>query len=190
VQSYLTPEETAQHLKVETAEIVSLVEQGKLRAVRIGKSIRIPESELEKLSVTCAAVPPAAGVTASSITSGPLSDESRWCPTRTGRARFRVSGSVGTGAEIWPGQMRYPIKFPKSFMDALLSHFADREIAVGGSFDRPLRGSLGEFIQQKLKTRMNPAVYLAAVLIEEGYADTTQRGYIRFHSRARRARSS
>jgi len=28
-----------------------------------------------------------------------------------------------TGAEIWPGKIRYPIKFPKSFMDALLAHF-------------------------------------------------------------------
>jgi excisionase family DNA binding protein len=190
VQSYLTPEEAAEHLKVESAEIVSLVEEGKLRAVRIGDSIRIPESELEKLLVTCAAVPTATGVPVSTTISEPLADDSRWCPTRTGRARFRVSGSVATGAEIWPGQMRYPIKFPKPFMDALLSHFHAAEVAVGGSFDRPLPGSLGEFIQQKLKTRMNPAVYVAALLIEEGYADATRRGYIRFHSRARRARSA
>jgi excisionase family DNA binding protein len=189
MQSYLTPEETAQYLKVETAEIVSLVEQGKLRAVRIGDSIRISESELEKLAVTCAAVPTAMDVLASTTTSEPLADNSRWCPTRTGK-RFRVSGSVATGAEIWPGQMRYPIRFPKPFMDALLAHFREGEVAVGGSFDRPLRGSLGEFIQQKLKTRMNPAVYLAALLIEEGYADAARRGYIRFHSKARRTRSA
>src|ERR1700688_1637130 len=145
MQSYLTPEETAQYLKVETAEIVSLVEQGKLRAVRIGDSIRISESELEKLAVTCAAVPTAMDVLASTTTSEPLADNSRWCPTRTGK-RFRVSGSVATGAEIWPGQMRYPIRFPKPFMDALLAHFPEGEVAVGGSFDRPSRGSLGEFV--------------------------------------------
>jgi excisionase family DNA binding protein len=185
VQNYLTPEETAQHLKVEPAEIVSLVEQGKLRAARIGNSIRIPESELENLAVTCAAVPTAIDVPASIETPEPLADNSRWCETLTGK-KFRVSGSVATGAEIWPGQMRYPIKFPKPFMGALLAHFREREVAVGGSFDGPLRGSLGEFIQQKLKTKMNPAVYVRALLMDEGYAEVTRRGYIRFHSKARR----
>jgi hypothetical protein len=67
--------------------------------------------------------------------------------------------------------MRYPIKLPKSFMDALLTHFSEGEVAVGGGFDGPAHGSLGEFIQQKLHTKMNPAVYVAALLIEEGYAD-------------------
>ena len=38
MQSYLTPEETAQQLKVEVTEIMSLIEQGKLRAIRIGKT--------------------------------------------------------------------------------------------------------------------------------------------------------
>jgi hypothetical protein len=78
--------------------------------------------------------------------------------------------------------MRYPIKFPKSFMDVLLAHFSEGEVAVGGSFDQ-VRGSLGEFIQQKLKTTMNPAVYVAALLIDEGYADASRRGYIRFRSK-------
>jgi excisionase family DNA binding protein len=185
VQNYLTPEEAAQHLKVEPAEIVSLVEQGKLRAARIGNSIRIPESELEKLTVTCAAVPAAIDVPASTATPEPLADNSRWVETLMGK-KFRVSGSVATGAEIWPGQMRYPIKFPKPFFDALLAHLREREVAVGGSFDRPLRGSLGEFIQRKLKTKMNPAVYVRALLIDEGYAEATRRGYIRFHAKGRR----
>jgi len=185
VQNYLTPEETAQHLKVELADIIALVEQGKLPAARIGTSIRIPEAELEKLAVTCAAVPIAVDVPASTAAPEPIADNSRWCETLMGK-KFRVSGSVAGGAEIWPGQMRYPIKFPKPFFDALLAHFREREVAVGGSFDSPLRGSLGEFIQQKLKTKMNPAVYVRALLIDEGYAEATRRGYIRFHSKARR----
>jgi excisionase family DNA binding protein len=36
-----TLEEIAQQLKVEVAEVTSLVEQGKLKAIRIGSSIRI-----------------------------------------------------------------------------------------------------------------------------------------------------
>jgi hypothetical protein len=42
---------------------------------------------------------------------------------------------------------------------------------------------LGEFIQQKLKTKMNPAVYVAALLIDEEYAEASRRGYIRFRGR-------
>jgi excisionase family DNA binding protein len=182
--NYLTPEEIAEQLRVEVAEIVSLIEAGKLRAIRIGSNVRIPETELEKLPITCAAGPIPTGAPASPVTEAPP-DDSRLVPTRTGKAAFRVSGSIATGADIWPGKMRYPIKFPKSFMDALLTRFPDGEVAVGGSFDGPVRGSLGEFIQQKLKTKMNPAVYVAALLIDEGYADASRRGHIRFHHRRR-----
>src|SRR6058998_2107908 len=81
-----------------------------------------------------------------------LPPNARVCRTRTGRP-FRVTGSLATGAEIWPGKMRYPIRLPKSFMDAMLTHF-EGEVAVGSSFDAPRVGSLGEFIQQKLKIKM------------------------------------
>jgi len=182
MQSYLTPEETAQQLKVEVTEIMLLIEQGKLRGIRIGNNIRIPEQEVEKLLITSAAGPNPEEVSASLLTETPP-DNSRSMRTRTGRATFRMRGGVATGADIWPGKMRYPIKLPKWFMDDLLANFSEREVAVGGSFDEPLRGSVGEFIQEKLKTKMNPAVYLAALLIEEGYADVSRRGYIRFRSR-------
>jgi excisionase family DNA binding protein len=186
MESYLTPEELAQQLKVAVADVMSLIEQGKLRALRIGSSIRIQEAEVEKLNVTCAAVPTAEDAlpVSADIKRGALQNGSRWCLTRTGRAKFRVAGSVAAGAEIWPGRMQYPIKFPKHFMDATLAHFREGEVPVGGKFDDPGRGSLGEFIQQQLKTKMNPAVYLAALLIEEGYAEPARRGYIRFRPKS------
>jgi len=179
MQNYLSPEEAAQHLKGETSEILSLVKEGKLRAIRIGSNIRIPEMELERLLVPCAA-------REGQLAAEALPDGSRWCLTRTG-TKFRVSGSIEDGAEIWPGKMRYPIKLPQSFMKAMLSHFKGGEVAVGGSFDGPTSGSLGEFIQQTLGTKMNPAVYVAALLIDEGYAMASQRrGYIDFHPQAYR----
>src|ERR1043166_2259082 len=58
MQSYLTPEEAAQHLKVAPDEIMALITAGTLKAIRIGSNLRIPESELGSLLVTCAAVPP------------------------------------------------------------------------------------------------------------------------------------
>jgi excisionase family DNA binding protein len=184
MQSYLTPEETAQQLKVEVTEIMPLIEQGKLRAIRIGNNIRVPEQEVEKLLITSAAGPNPKDISALPVTET-LPGNSRLMHTRTGRATFRVRGGVATGADIWPGKMPYPIKLPKWFMDDLLANFSEREVAVGGSFDGPPRGSVGEFIQKKINTKMNPAVYLAALLIEEGYADASRRGYIRFHSRKR-----
>jgi len=187
MQNYLTPEETAQQLKVDVTEIMALIEEGKLRAIRIGSNIRIPEPELEKLPVTCAAGPTPIDRPDSPAIEEPLPDNWRVVLTRTGTP-FKVSGSTAAGAEILPGKMRYPIKFPKSFMDALLARFSGGEVAVGGSFDGPPRGSLGEFIQQKLPTKMNPAVYVAGLLIEEGYAEAARRGYIRFRSKSSRVR--
>jgi excisionase family DNA binding protein len=174
MKNYLTLEETAQQLKVSADDIRSLVDQGKLRAISIGDNIRIPEAELERLPITSAARP------------GPKEtspDNSRLVYTRRGKP-FRVSGSIAGGVEIWPGKMRYPIRFPKPFMEALLAQFPEGEVAVGGSFDDPGSSSLGEFIQRNLPTKMNPAVYVAALLIEEGYADESRRGCIRFRRRS------
>lgn len=181
MQSFFTPEELAEQLKVAAADVMALINEGRLQAIRIGGTFRIPEEEIEKMIVTCAAVPrveearPELAVNAVEA----LPEGSRWCPTRTRRAKFKVSGSVLNGAEIWPGQMRYPIRFPKDFMEKMLVHFRTGEFPVGGKFDDPGCGSLGEFIQHELKIKMNPAVYLAALLIDEGYAEETRRGHIR-----------
>lgn len=177
---YLTLAEMAEMLKIEEDELMTLIEEGKLRAIRIGHHIRIREDELERLEMTSPAGPPASRQTAEEE----LAPGSRWVSTRTGRSKFRVAGSVADGAEIWPGKMRYPIKMPIAFMRALLSRFAGQEAPVGGKFDDPSPGSLGEFIQEKLQIKMNPAVYLAALLIDEGYAVASRRrGYIRFRAK-------
>lgn len=67
-----------------------------------------------------------------------------------------------------------PHQIPKIVHGCAASAFLDGEVAVGGSLDVPVRGSLGEFIQQKIKTKMNPAVYVAVLLIDEGYAPTAR----------------
>lgn len=96
----------------------------KLKAIRIGSSIRILETELERLPVTCGgrACRRRSGGFTSPCDRGP---GSRWCLTRTGRAKFRVSGSVAKRADIRPGRMPYPIKFAKQFMDAMLSRWGE-----------------------------------------------------------------
>ena len=191
VNTYMTPEELAQMLKVNVEEIISLVEQGRLRALRIGSNIRIRETDLSSLETGGLPVVATARLEAP-ISNGSevLPDDARWCLMRSGKTRFKMSGSVAEGAKIWPGKMRYPIKFPKEFMESLLARFHNSEVPVGGKFDDPGKGSLGEFIQQKLNIRMNPAVYLAALLIDEGYAQTSRRGYIRFLPRSSDRRSA
>jgi excisionase family DNA binding protein len=52
---FLTIEEVAQLLKVEAADILSLIEDGKIRAVRIREHLRIRDSELEELEARCPA---------------------------------------------------------------------------------------------------------------------------------------
>ncbi|MCC6394803.1 MAG: helix-turn-helix domain-containing protein [Bryobacterales bacterium] len=105
MQSYLTPEEAAQHLKVSADEITTLITGGKLKSIRIGNYLRIPENEFESLLVTCAAVAPVNNHERATTSDNalPLPAGSRWCSTRSGRAQFRVSGSVTRGAEVaWP----------------------------------------------------------------------------------------
>lgn len=181
--TYFTPEELAQILKIKMEDVMTLISDGKLSAIRIGESIRISEAELDNLAVTCAAGPVSNAPTKEAETDDQaLAPGQRWCATRSGRAKFRVSGSLASGASIWPGKMQSPIKFPKTFIDKMLAHFKVGEFAIGGKFDDPGKGSLGEFIQHELRIKMNPAVYMAALLIDEGYAESTSRGHIRLIS--------
>jgi excisionase family DNA binding protein len=100
----------ARSAALEVPEILALIEEGKLRAIRIGSNIRIPEPELERLPVTCAAGPaPAEDERDLPDTETPL-ENTRLVATRTGRATFRVAGSVAAGAEIWPGKNALPHK--------------------------------------------------------------------------------
>jgi excisionase family DNA binding protein len=180
LQNYFTPGELANGLKVKVDDVMALIAEGRLHAIRIGTTIRVPESEIDKFLSSPPPMPQAPMNQSDTTNSRDLlPDGVRWCLTRTGRAKFRVSGSIARGAEIWPGQMRYPVKFPREFMDKLLAHFRTGEFPVGGKFDDPGQGSLGEFIQRELDLKLNPAVYLAALLIDEGYAEETRRGYLR-----------
>jgi hypothetical protein len=63
----MTPEELAEQLKIEVADVLSLIEEGKLRAIRIGTW-------------------PFHGLPSEVA----FPDGTRWCLTRTGRAKFRV----------------------------------------------------------------------------------------------------
>jgi hypothetical protein len=166
-------------LKVEPAEITSLIEQGKLRIVRIGDAVRIRELDLENCMEACAT--PSVTPAAVQRPQPPVGAEgSRWCHTFAGKAKFRVIGSIKDGASIWPGQVRYPLRFSGEFFAKMLTHFKGREVPVGLNFQDPERGSLGDYIQRNLPTKMNPAAYVGGLLVDGGLAERSKRGYIRF----------
>jgi hypothetical protein len=114
-----------------------------------------------------------------------LSHSPRRCSTFGGQTTFEVAGTVAAGAAIWPGRARYPIRITGEFFARLLKHFASSEVAVGANFSDPASNSLGDFIRKNLPTRMNPAVYVAGLLIDEGYAEHVGRGRIRFFAERR-----
>jgi excisionase family DNA binding protein len=181
----LTPEEVASFLKIEPKDVVQLIETGELRAYKVGSVYRVGQKDVDAFLESCSTSSRrATGRTGSRLLGDPLRpNDARKCKTFAGLKEFQVSGSIAAGAQIWPGQMRYPIRFPKEFFDALLGRFRGREINVGLQFDRPAQGSLGEWIKKNLPTKMNPATYVAGLLIDEGYAVRSGRGTIRFNER-------
>ena len=187
-KNLLSPEEVASILQVDPADVTALIEEHALRAYKIGRFVRIAEDDLERCLEACATLssemrekdPVLSGV------AGISQRGERACRTFAGRTTCRVSGHVDTGARIWPGNMRYPIIFPKDKFDALLAYGRSRgEMRVGLSFSGPEEGSLGQWIQENLPTKMNPSCYVAGLLIDEGYAERVRAGVIRFFPRRR-----
>lgn len=108
--------------------------------------------------------------------------EASWeCPTVGGRKTFEVEGDVETGVKIRIGSSGQPLSFDQAFFEKLLNRFRGREVPIGSKFDDPGPGSLGEWIQQERGVKMNPAVYVAGLLVRLGYAEYVRRGTIRFH---------
>jgi len=103
------------------------------------------------------------------------------CPTVGGRKNFLVEGDVESGARIRVGESGQLLTFDRPFFERLLKAFRGREVRIGSKFDDPGPGSLGEWIQKDRGVKMNPAVYVAGLLVRLGYAEYVRRGSIRFH---------
>lgn len=182
----LTVEEVASIFRLEPAEVLSLIDAGTLRGFKFGNLLRVSKEDLYQCLDACATN----GNNGSRHPTKPRQEHDggreRLCRTFGGRKTFRVSGHVETGADIWPGEMRYPISFSKSKFNELLAHGRScGEMRLGASFGGPESGSLGEWIQANLPTKLNPASYVGGLLIEEGYAERARAGVIRFFSHRR-----
>jgi excisionase family DNA binding protein len=179
VQKYLSPEEVATLLAVEAAEVSNWIENGALRAYHLGDVFRIGEADIEGFLETRLHNPHSDGQTAESAEAGP-GDRVRLETAFGRRAQFRVSGTVKTGAWIWPGKSQSGLYFSREFFERMMSQFQGKELAAGLNFSDPGEGSLGEWIQNNLPTKMNPTFCVAGLLVAEGYAERKRAGVIRF----------
>src|SRR4051794_28083488 len=104
MQSYLTPEEAAELLKIGVPEVMDFIDGGALRAIRLGNAIRIREADLERfLDAHAIGAMPAAELEPRSPSAAvphadALPDGARGCQTRRGK-QFKVRGSIEAGAE-------------------------------------------------------------------------------------------
>lgn len=48
MEDYYTPEEVANKLKIDITTVYRWVKEGRLKAIRVGRLLRIPESELQR----------------------------------------------------------------------------------------------------------------------------------------------
>jgi excisionase family DNA binding protein len=194
MQTLMTLDDVAEAIKVDPEFLLALIRRGELRGYRLGDSLRIRETDLEKFLETCVHVasaddpgPERHAQAAPLDPRGPTeparepsSSTTRMVPAFGGRTTVKVLGSVAEGASIWMGKARYPLKFSKDFFEALLSRFRGQTVKAGTSFSVLEPGSLGEWIKRNRGIQMNPTYAIAGLLINEGYAERPKPGYIRF----------
>ena len=95
---------------------------------------------------------------------------SKTLPTWAGRSKFRYSGSVATGTEIWYGKKPYRQRITAAQYRALLRHFKRATVGIGTPRTNFAAGSVGEWLQANV-TKTAVASYVGPILLEEGYAE-------------------
>jgi excisionase family DNA binding protein len=179
MQKYHSLEEVATLLAVEQAEVSGWIENGELRAFHLGNGFRVAEDDLERFLATRVHHPSHVAQADHSNGRNHMG-QVRLEKTFAGRSQFRVSGTVRNGARIWPGKMQSGLFFSREFFERMLANFQGKDIAAGLIFSGPEAGSLGEWIQENLPTKMNPTYCVAGLLAAEGYAERREAGVIRF----------
>jgi hypothetical protein len=148
-------------------------------AIRLGNVFRVAEDDLERFLGTRIHQPQSAKQVIASNRND-STGQVRLEKTFAGRSQFRVSGTIKTGARIWPGKMQSGLFFSRQFFERMMTEFHGRELPAGLIFSGPEPGSLGEWIQANLPTKMNPTYCVAGLLAAEGYAERREAGVIRF----------
>lgn len=98
--------------------------------------------------------------------------------TWSGKSRFSYTGSVKNGTRIIYGNNN-EIFIRAEDYTKLLEYFKGLSVEIGTSRDNPPRGSMGEWLLQNV-TKTAVASYVGPILIEEGFADKTDKTAISF----------
>lgn len=90
--------------------------------------------------------------------------------TWSGRSKFRYTGSVKSGVQIFYGSdSKYSVALTSADFVSLLDHFAGRMVRLNTSRTASLPGSVGDWIRTNI-TKTAITSYLGPILISEGYA--------------------
>lgn len=81
---------------------------------------------------------------------------------------FRYKGSIKEGTAIFFGQNHLEVIRADQYKK-MLAAFKGKRIQIGTSFNNPVPGSLGAWLQSNV-TKRAVASYVAPILIKEGYA--------------------
>jgi len=76
--------------------------------------------------------------------------------------------------------MQSALFLSREFFERMMTEFQGKEGPAGLIFKGAVSGSLGKWIQENLKTKMNPTYCVAGLLVTEGYAERVEAGIIRF----------
>jgi hypothetical protein len=96
----------------------------------------------------------------------------RVIPTFSGRTTFICFGGVPDGADLLVGETQYALHFPASFFRKLIADLAGSKLEIGNFKQNPAApGTLNDYIQRTLRIAQTPGTYVAALLIEDGYAE-------------------
>ncbi len=98
--------------------------------------------------------------------------------TWAGKSRFSYTGSIKEDTVITYGDNN-TISINADDYRHLLLHFKGRTVEIGTSRDNPLKGSLGEWLQNNI-TKTAIASYIGPILIKEGYAERASNTSIAF----------
>ncbi len=100
-------------------------------------------------------------------------------PTWAARSKFKYAGSVAEGTRLHYGTGNFTVFISALEWTKLLDHFGGRTVNIGTSRTDPPRGSVGEWLKEKV-TKTAIASYVGPILIEEGYAEKGEGPEIRF----------
>lgn len=96
-----------------------------------------------------------------------------------GRSHFEYVGSIESGTKITYGtKNKYNTKVTSQQYEDLRKHFLNRIVSVGTSRTSPEDDSIGNWLKENVDKRAI-ASYVAAILLEQDYAERIEKNHIR-----------